>query len=330
MASQTLANIPVKLIRENKVLLRKVNRESEDYQNLVASVRDVGVLSPISVREIDPEEPNGPILYAVIDGAHRFNASKDAGKETIPAQVMSMDDAKVEEAQIIANVHKIETKPVEYTQALTRILERNPLMTEAELAALVHKSPAWIRERFSLLRLTADLQTLVDSGDIKLVSAYSLAKLPEGEQEAFRDRAITVQPGEFVGMVNTRLKELRAAAREGRDPNSADAFVPTPMVRTRGDVVEEATTFSHMQDLLKGCKTPEDGYKAAMNWVCQLDAASIAQSKAKHEQRISERNANREKAEAERAQKRLERATKALEDAKAEAAAAKGVPVAAG
>ena len=250
MAGQTLANIPVSLIRENKVLLRKVNRETEDYQNLVASVRDVGVLSAISVREIAPEEPNGPVLYAVIDGAHRYNAAKDAGKDTIPAQVMSMDDAKVEEAQIIANVHKIETKPVEYTQALVRILERNPLMTEAELATLVHKSPAWIRERFSLLRLTADLQTLVDSGDIKLVSAYALAKLPEHEQEAFRDRAITVQPGEFTGLVNTRLKELRAAAREGRDPNSADAFVPTPAVRTRGGVVGAQVGLAYKRKLL--------------------------------------------------------------------------------
>lgn len=321
MAGQTLANIPVSLIRENKVLLRKVNRESEDYQNLVASVRDVGVLSAISVREIAPEEPNGPVLYAVIDGAHRYNAAKDAGKDTIPAQVMSMDDAKVEEAQIIANVHKIETKPVEYTQALVRILERNPLMTEAELATLVHKSPAWIRERFSLLRLTADLQTLVDSGDIKLVSAYALAKLPEHEQEAFRDRAITVQPGEFTGLVNTRLKELRAAAREGRDPNSADAFVPTPSVRTRGDVLEEQVSLANMSNLLKGAKTPEDGYRAAMAWVCQVDEASTAQARAKHEQRISERNANREKAEAERAAKRLEKATAALKQAEEEAKA---------
>lgn len=322
MAGTTLANIPVNLVRENKILLRKVNRESEDYQNLVASVRDVGVLSPISVREIAPEEPNGPILYAVIDGAHRFNASKDAGKETIPAQVMSMDDAKVEEAQIIANVHKIETKPVEYTQALTRILERNPLMTEAELAALVHKSPAWIRERFSLLRLTADLQTLVDEGSIKLVSAYALAKLPEHEQEAFRDRAITVQPGEFTGMVNTRLKELRAAAREGRNPNDADAFVPTPSPRSRGELVEEQMSLQSMSDNLKGVKTPEDGYKAALAWVCQLDGPSIAQAKAKHEQRIAERNTNRQKAEAERAARRLERATKILEEAKAEVEAA--------
>ena len=38
------------------------------------------------------------------------------------------------EAQILANIHKIETKPMEYSAQLKRILSRNPLMTEAELA----------------------------------------------------------------------------------------------------------------------------------------------------------------------------------------------------
>ena len=58
-----------------------------------------------------------------------------------------------------------------------------------------------------------------------------------------------------------------------------------------------------------------------MAWVCQLDEASTAQARAKHEQRISERNANREKAEAERAAKRLEKATAALKQAEEEAKA---------
>lgn len=323
-----LKSVSLNLIRENKTLLRTIKKDAEDYQELVQSIRVRGVLNAISLREIQPETNGGPILYAVIDGTNRFNAAKDAGLEEIPAQIMSMDDAQVEEAQIIANVHKIETKAVDYTKALVRILERNPLMTEAELASLVHKSPTWIRERFSLLKLHPDLQVLVNEGDIKVISGYALAKLPEEEQIAFRDRAITMQPGEFTANVNQRVKELRAAKLEGRDPNSVDAFVPTPMLRSKGDVVDEQVNGTNAKTELAAvdAKNAFDGWRAAINWVTQMDPASLKVAEAKHAARIAERTANREKAEAERTAKRLERAKATL--AEAEAAASKaGVTV---
>lgn len=104
--SVVLKSIPLSLIRENPVALRNVNRKGEGYLGLVDSVRKDGVLNAIVVREIkDPT--NGNVVYGLVDGLHRFSAASDAGLTEIPAQVKDMDDAAVLEAQLIANVHKI-------------------------------------------------------------------------------------------------------------------------------------------------------------------------------------------------------------------------------
>jgi ParB family transcriptional regulator, chromosome partitioning protein len=99
-----LAHIPISKIRENPVALRSVNRTTEEYTGLVDSIRRSGVLNPVLVREVqDPDTKD--IVYGLIDGLHRFTASQDAGQDTIPAQITSMEDAAVLEAQILANVH---------------------------------------------------------------------------------------------------------------------------------------------------------------------------------------------------------------------------------
>lgn len=99
-----LKSIPLVHIRENPNALREVNRSTEGYQGLVDSIQKNGVLNAILVREcVDPNTKT--TFYGLIDGLHRFNAAKDAGLTEIPAQVRSMDDADVLEAQVLANVH---------------------------------------------------------------------------------------------------------------------------------------------------------------------------------------------------------------------------------
>lgn len=98
--------IPLSKIRENPVALRSVNRTSPDYLGLVDSIKQVGVMSSISVRELkDPA--TGDVLYGLIDGLHRFSAAQDAGLSEIPAQIKTFNEAAILEAQIIANAHKI-------------------------------------------------------------------------------------------------------------------------------------------------------------------------------------------------------------------------------
>lgn len=304
--------LPLSQIRTNPAALREVNRTSPEFLELIASVRLKGVMNAICVRE-QTDPITGAKYYGLIDGLHRFTAATEAGLTEIPAVITSMDDAEVEEAQIMANIHRIETKPVEYSKGLLRMLTRNPMMTESELAAKLAKSPAWLKERLNLVKLKDSIQKLVDDGTIKLANAYSLAKLPEDEQDAFAERAATLAPGQFLPIVNGRVKELRDAARQGREARPEE-FVPVAHLRKIPELKTEIEQGAYAKALLKkhSISTPEDAFAFALKWALQLDPDAIEVQKAEDAKRKAKKAEDQAKAKAERDAKKAEKVAASL------------------
>jgi ParB/RepB/Spo0J family partition protein len=303
MADAVLKTIPLKDIRENPVALRSVNRQSEEYLGLVDSIRRNGILNPILVREIrDPE--TGSLVYGLIDGLHRYSGAQDAGLTEVPAQVRSMEDGEVLEAQILANIHKVETRPVEYAKQLTRILAQNPTMTASELASRLSKSPAWLSDRLGLTKLDEAIAKEVDDGKINLSNAYALAKLPKEEQANFFDRAMTMTPQEFVPTVTARVKELRDLKRQGKDTTPA-GFVPVPHVRKIAELKDELEKPTVGPVLVSelGVKNPSDAFALGVKWALHMDPASIEAARQKDEARKKELAEAKGKRERERLEK---------------------------
>lgn len=302
-----LKTLAVSEIRESEVALRSVQRDTEEYAGLVDSVRLHGVLKPILVREdVDPD--TGEQFYWVVDGLQRFNACKDAGRQYIDAKVVAMNDAQVLEAQIIANIFTIETKPVQYSDQLRRILAGNPTMTINSLAHRLSRSFNWISDRLGLLKLTKEIGQLVDSGAMNLTNAYSLAKLPPDEQELYKDRALTLQPQEFVPMANSRVKELREAKRQGRVAAAAE-FVPVAHLQKIAALKGELENGDIANVLVNrtNVRTAVEGFKLALQWALHLDPISIEQAKAAEEARQAKLAADKEKRKAEREAQRKEK-----------------------
>jgi len=305
----SVGEIKVSQIRTNPAALREVVRNSEKFLELVESVRTRGVLQSLLVRELpDPENP-GAVIYGLIDGLHRYTAAKEAGVEVVPAVITSMDEGQVEEAQIIANIHRVETKPVEYSKGLLRILQRNPLMTESELATTLSKSPTWLKERLNLIKLSDGLQELVDTNKIGLANAYALAKLPPEEQMDFADRAQTMAPNQFIPLANGRAKELRDAAKQGRQASEA-VFTPVAHLRKLPEIRSEMDSPALAQLLVAkhDVKTPAEAFTLALKWALHLDPDSVAVQKAEDEARKKAQAEAKAKAEEERRKKKLEKA----------------------
>jgi len=307
--------VNIALIRESEVALRAVNRQSEKYLMLVESIRRQGVLNAICVREVkDPV--SGNIVYGLVDGLHRFTAAKDAGLIEIPARVTTLDDRELLEAQIIANIHKVETKPVEYTKQMMRILAGNPLMTRRELAGRLAQTEAWISQRLNLLKLSPKIQELVDTDRIRLSNAYALAKLPAEEQIDFVDRAMTDTPQVFVPSIYNRVKEIKDAKQKGKDAAPAE-FTPTIHLQKLSDVKKMYESPEEMAGMIcnaQGAKSVLDGFKAAISWCLHMDDLSIRSAevdynarKAKREEEVARRKVEREE------KKRAEAATKAAD-----------------
>jgi len=318
MAQTELLHIPVVQILEPDQALRKVDKETEEFQGLVESIRMKGVMNPINVRKLKMNE-DGSALYGLVDGLQRLTASKYAGLETIPAQVISVEDGELIEAQILANIHKIETKPVEYSRGLLKVLENNPLMTRSELAGRLAKTPSWIGERLGLLKLTENIGQLVDADQIGLSNAYALAKLPPEEQTEFVDRAIAMPPQQFAATVNGRVKELRDAKRQGRDAAPA-TFQPIALIRSRAEMIAEMSNPAAASYLTEQCgvKSVSEAFTLGVKWCINLDPQSVEIQRAKDEERRTELARKKEANALERRKKKAEDAAKKAAELQAE------------
>lgn len=324
MASQPdLRVIAIKSIRENPVALRTVQRESETFLGLVDSIRAVGIMNAINVRE-QTEEVDGKITqyFELIDGLHRYAAACDAGFSEIPVQVMSLNDAQVLEAAIIANIHKVETRPIEYTQQLRRMFAANPTLTLSEMGAKIAKSPTWVGQRLNLLKLDKAVQDLVDAGKVTVSNAVQLAKLPPEEQLNYVDQSITMSSDEFVPLVQARAKELRDAARQGRSAEPT-AFVPLPRLQKMSALKAEFENPTVGPELCKKLKlkTAADGFALGIAYVLSLDPVNVeVRTAADAEKKAALADAKKKRA-ADRAKKKAEDATKLAAKAAEEAGA---------
>ena len=312
---------PLSQIRENPVALRSVNNKSEEYLGLVESIRSEGFTSTIQVREgKDPE--SGETFYELVDGLHRFSAAKDVGLENINVVVVNKNQDDVLVAQIMANIHKVETKPGEYSQQLRRILIRNPMMAEAELARKLCKSPQWIKERLSLNKIeNQEIVKLIDEGKIPLANAYALARLPNDEQVNFISQAMTMPAEEFIPLANKRVKEIREARRTGDDAAPAE-FEPIAFMQKMKDIKGELEDGKILASLVRatGAKSAQDGFKLALQWILHLDPKSVDVQKSKDDERKKAKDGAKKRKEAERAKKKAEADKKKADESAAVAA----------
>ena len=305
-----MKNIPLGMIRENPVALRPVDRGNEDYLNLVDSVKKRGVLLPIVVREYADPENKDKILYGLIDGLQRYTASLDAGLKEIPARVVDMDAATIEETQIIANAQKIETKPVQYAQQIARLFERNPTLTIAEVASKLSKSIGWVHKMLGMVRnLNEEIKPLVDESKIKLANAHAISKLPKEEQPSWVDRAMTQDPGEFGAAVAARVKTIKESRRKGKEEAPA-VFEPVPHSRTWKEIKDEFFNPAIGPSLVKtnGIQSPEAGFALAIAWCAHMDPLSKTHQVMEHEAREAKRKEEAEKRALERTKQRQEEA----------------------
>jgi ParB/RepB/Spo0J family partition protein len=266
-----MKHIELRLIKENPDALRQVEKTTEKYLGLVDSVRAYGVQQSILVRPSTDE--HGNLIYGLVDGLHRFSASQDAGRKTIPAMIISMTDAEALERQMILNIHRLETKPVEYARQILRLAGQNPLMTTKEIGLKLKKSDTWIKDRLSLVKLSEDIQTLVDEGSMTLLNAYNLAKLKPEDQVNYLDRALTAPAEEFAGIVSVRVKEVRDADRQGRAAKPEE-FVAVPRARKVTELEKELKEHNAARN-----STNPEGFLEGIRFALMLDAETVQKAK---------------------------------------------------
>ncbi|AYG03539.1 ParB/RepB/Spo0J family partition protein [Gryllotalpicola protaetiae] len=156
--------------------------DQELLDELIASIREVGVLQPIVVRPLKTEDGRRPSgQYELIMGERRLRATKALGLDTIPAVVKDTQDEHMLRDALLENLHRAQLNPLEEASAYQQLLSDFGI-TQEELAGRIGRSRPQISNTLRLLKLPAPVQSKVAAG--VLSAGHARAILAAGEVEA--------------------------------------------------------------------------------------------------------------------------------------------------
>lgn len=150
--------------------------DNEKLEELTASIKNQGVLSPILVRELGLNE------FEVIAGERRLRASKMAGLKTIPCLVDQKKDQDALVSALIENLQREDLNPVEEARGLDR-LKREFGLTQDEVATSTGKARSTVANSLRILSLPPSVLDLLAQGKIEKGHAKLLASMSPGEAE---------------------------------------------------------------------------------------------------------------------------------------------------
>lgn len=175
--------LPIAEIRNNPYQPR-VNFKPEELKALADSIREQGVLQPILVVK---GKAGG---YELVSGERRLRAAQLLGWQRIPAVVKaSATPQEMAEWAIIENVQRDDLSPLEEARAYKRLVDEFAL-TQEEVAKKVGRQRSTIANSMRLLNLPADIQGLLEKGELQMGHARALLGIESGDaQKAIGGRA---------------------------------------------------------------------------------------------------------------------------------------------
>jgi ParB family transcriptional regulator, chromosome partitioning protein len=266
-----LEELPVAAIRPNPYQPRE-HFDEEELASLAESIREVGILQPVLVRETGDG-------YELIAGERRWRAARRVGLQNIPALVRDTDDASALEHALVENVHRADLNVLEEAAAYQQLIEDFGL-THEEVAIRVGRSRTAVTNTLRLLQLPPTVQRLVRDSSLTMGHARALLGTPDralqeklakrivaeglsvrAVEDALREPVVTTTddaPGEHA---HGESAETSAATRQLRPPgllelesllgDHLDTRVRVDMGTKRGRVTIEFSTLEDLERIYK-------------------------------------------------------------------------------
>lgn len=161
--------LPARAIKPNPAQPRELFRE-EALEELADSIRQHGILQPLSVRRVGTG-------YELIAGERRLRAGILAGLTEIPCIVMSMDD---KESGLVALVENLQRQDLDYIEEARGIatLMRQWSMSQEQVARVIGKSQSAVANKLRLLRHSPQVLSALRGASLTERHARALLKLP--------------------------------------------------------------------------------------------------------------------------------------------------------
>jgi ParB family chromosome partitioning protein len=222
----TQQTLPIELLQRGKYQPRK-DMNAEKLQDLANSIAMQGIVQPIVVRHISPEQ------YEIVAGERRWRAAQLAGLQDVPVIVKEMDDRTAMAIALIENIQREDLNVLEEAEALQRLLTEFE-MTHQQVADAVGKSRATVTNFLRLLELAPDVKKMLINKQLEMGHARALLPLST-EQQIEAARKITNQ-GLSVRLTEKLVKDIQNPQPKIEQKN---AIVDADVLALQNDLSEK-------------------------------------------------------------------------------------------
>jgi ParB family chromosome partitioning protein len=198
---------------------RNERRTFRNMEGLIASIRAVGLIEPITVTPEKGEE------FRIVTGHRRFRAAKAAGLSQVEVLIREPDDELTRRVKsIVSNVQREDVGPVEMAEALQALVDEDQrVKTQDDLAKMIGKDKTWVSGMLRILTLPVALQQKVGSTQLSVSydAMIRIARLEDANhQEQLIEQLLTGATQKEIREEIDRLK--------GKPAKSASSGSPKP------------------------------------------------------------------------------------------------------
>ena len=184
--SSSLREVPIGSIKPNPRQPR-VNFDEDTMSSLAASIKELGVLQPVLVRQIGSAAADD---FELIAGERRWRAARRAGLQSIPVLVLTSDETQSLEQALVENLHRQDLNVLEEAAAYQQLIEEFGY-THDQVSKRVGKSRTAVTNILRLLQLPSGVQRLLSEGQISPGHARALLGTPDrGYQEMLAKQVV--------------------------------------------------------------------------------------------------------------------------------------------
>jgi ParB/RepB/Spo0J family partition protein len=203
----TPRELPIEALEPSRTNPRQT-MDKTTIKELAASIRANGLLQPLLVRPIADAKDK----YEVVCGNRRLVALRESGVKQCAVTIRDLTDDEAADAQQVENLQREDVPPLEEGEAFTVLVKKHGL---DNVAARIGKTPAFVRRRMMLTRLTGTARKLLQNGTLPIKAAELIAAV---EDDAIRKRLCDgiddngVTPGEVADLLQRSVLQKLSGA----------------------------------------------------------------------------------------------------------------------
>jgi ParB family transcriptional regulator, chromosome partitioning protein len=174
-AEREIIYLPINYVRQNANQPRRIFNQNTLLE-LSESIREYGVLQPISVRK------NSDTHYELIAGERRLRASQLAGLEKVPAIIIESTEAESAILALIENLQREDLNFIEEADGYQRLIKEHNF-TQDVLANQIGKKQSTIANKLRILKLSDNVKERLITDGLTERHARALLKIPDEQTQ---------------------------------------------------------------------------------------------------------------------------------------------------